>query len=210
MVIKDSLSQNQTIRKYYHFQSTIYDATRWSFLFGRKMILDKIAAECAPQMILEIGCGTGFNLKKLSKKFPAAKILGMDVSKDMLIIAQKKLQTYPNIQLLTGSYGNKPWNFTSGQPDVILFSYVLTMVNPDYASMISQAYRDLKPGGYIAVVDFHKTNHAWFRKHMGNHHVRMEGHLNRLLEKNFTPIDTEIHQAYQGVWQYFSFIGKKE
>ncbi len=208
MVTENSIKQSQLIQNYYHFQSTIYDATRWSFLFGRKLILDKIATETSPKTILEIGCGTGYNLKKLSKRFPDSKILGMDVSKDMLQIAEKKLGSNPNIQLIERPYVRES-EVNENKPDVILFSYMLTMVNPDFSDMILQAYDDLKPGGYIAVVDFYNSKHSWFRKHMKNHHVRMESHLNSILEKKFEVVDSEVHNAYQGVWQYFSFIGKK-
>ncbi len=208
MIAEELIKQNQRIKKYYHFQSTIYDSTRWSFLFGRKLILEEIAKQTAPKTILEVGCGTGYNLKKLSKRFPSSKILGMDVSKDMLEIAQKKTAKNTTIQLIESSYGNNS-NMLEEQPDVILFSYILTMVNPDFSKMITQAYNDLKPGGYIAVVDFYNSKHSWFRKHMGNHHVRMESHLNPLLEDKFTVVTNNIHSAYLGVWQYFSFIGKK-
>jgi S-adenosylmethionine-diacylgycerolhomoserine-N-methlytransferase len=77
--------QNKNIQNYYKLQSKIYDATRWTFLFGRKKLVrvlpfDKDAAID----ILEIGCGTGYNLKRLAKAFPNARITGLDVSEDMI------------------------------------------------------------------------------------------------------------------------------
>ncbi|WP_299679836.1 class I SAM-dependent methyltransferase [uncultured Tenacibaculum sp.] len=208
MNVENSIKQNQLIQNYYQFQSAIYDVTRWSFLFGRKLIIDKIAEVCAPKTILEIGCGTGYNLKNLSKKFPESKIIGMDVSRDMLSIAEKKANKYSNIELIESPYGDLNV-LNNVQPDVILFSYMLTMVNPDFSFMISQAYKDLKPGGYIAVVDFYNSKHEWFRNHMGNHHVRMEGHLTPVLESKFETEHNEIHHAYFNTWQYFTFLGKK-
>lgn len=197
------------LQRYYAFQSTIYDGTRWSFLFGRRRILDLIAKTTQPQYILEIGCGTGFNLKRLSKRFPEAKIAGMDVSTDMLGIAQKKLRKYPNVQLVHGVYGEDPHPFGEQAPDVILFSYVLSMVSHEYANLILRAYRDLKPEGHIAVVDFYRTDRAWFKRHMSKHHVRMEGQLSTPLKIHFESRVEECQSAYGGIWQYFSFIGKK-
>ena len=41
--------------------------------------------------ILEVGCGTGKNLKVLAEMFPNATLVGMDVSADM--IKQSKTKT---------------------------------------------------------------------------------------------------------------------
>jgi len=208
MNVENSVKQSQLIQNYYQFQSTIYDATRWSFLFGRKLIIDKIAEVTVPKTIVEIGCGTGYNLKNLSKQFPESRIIGMDVSKDMLTIAEKKLSSYSNIELIESPYGELDV-LEKSQPDVILFSYMLTMVNPEFSNMIQQAYKDLIPGGYIAVVDFYNSKHKWFRDHMGNHHVRMEGHLTPVLEDKFTTANNKVYNAYLGTWEYFTYIGKK-
>ncbi len=209
MNVENSIKQSQLIKNYYNFQSTIYDATRWSFLFGRKLIIDKIEEVTSPKVVLEIGCGTGCNLKNLNKTFPNSTILGLDVSKDMLNIAKKKLKDSTNIQLIDSAYGNSNV-INDNAPDVILFSYMLTMVNPEFSAMIAQAYEDLKPGGYIAVVDFYNSRHTWFRNHMGNHHVRMEGHLTPVLREKFETIDHSVYKAYFGIWEYFTYIGKKK
>jgi S-adenosylmethionine-diacylgycerolhomoserine-N-methlytransferase len=93
--------------------------------------------------------------------------------------------------------------------DVVLFSYSLSMFNPGCEGAIEQAYDDLKPGGYIAVVDFHDTASNWFRRWMGRHHVRMEGHLLPLLEERFEIKTLEVRRAYGGLWRYFLFVGQK-
>ncbi|NIA08209.1 MAG: malonyl-ACP O-methyltransferase BioC [Nitrospiraceae bacterium] len=41
--------------------------------------------------ILEIGCGTGNYTRLLAKRFPEAQIEAIDISRDMLLIAEKKL-----------------------------------------------------------------------------------------------------------------------
>ena len=53
---------NPSIQGYYALHSRIYDATRWTFLFGRESILRRSAKIAAPERILEVGCGTGRNL----------------------------------------------------------------------------------------------------------------------------------------------------
>ena len=42
--------------------------------------------------ILEVGCGTGYNLLNLAQTYPKATLVGMDLSSDMLAIAKKKSQ----------------------------------------------------------------------------------------------------------------------
>ena len=58
------------LERYYQFHSRIYDATRWSFLFGREEVLLRAASVTTPKRILEVGCGTGRNLPGLRRRFP--------------------------------------------------------------------------------------------------------------------------------------------
>lgn len=144
------------MQRYYRLQSKIYDATRWTFLFGRKRIIRELPVleETAALEILEVGCGTGYNLKRLALRFPNARLTGMDVSADMLErSASRTAQWADRITLLEKPYGEENLSF-HGKFDLILFSYSLTMINPQWATLIAQAKQDLKPGGVIAVVDF--------------------------------------------------------
>lgn len=49
----------------------------------------------------------------------------------------------------------------SGTVDLVTFSYALSMI-PDWRKAIRNAFRMLKPGGYIAVCDFTITESQWF------------------------------------------------
>lgn len=204
------LNQQRRIKKYYHFQSKIYDLTRWAFLFGRLNILNKIPYQKNDHFkLVEIGCGTGFNLYNISKKFPNAKLVGLDISKDMINIADKKLSHIPNKANLICSPYEKEISIFNKKPDIILFSYFLTMINPQWKELIEQAYEDMSEGGKILVVDFHNSNLSSFKKHMSNHHVRMDGHILKKLEKTFKKDYSEVKSAYGGVWEYFIYIGGK-
>jgi S-adenosylmethionine-diacylgycerolhomoserine-N-methlytransferase len=59
-----------------------------------------------------------------------------------------------------------------GPVDVVTFSYSLTMI-PDWFAAIDQAWRLLKPGGHVGVVDFFvsrkhpetgRAHHPWFTR----------------------------------------------
>ena len=58
------------LTRYYRWHAPLYDATRWSFLFGRAALIRGIALHRRPRRILEVGCGTGANLLRLSRWFP--------------------------------------------------------------------------------------------------------------------------------------------
>lgn len=202
--------QNQTMRNYYRFQSRIYDLTRWTFLFGRKHIVKQFPIQAEEEVhILEIGCGTGFNLRNMASRYPKAHFTAFDVSPDMIRLTQKNTRAFSErIKLIEAPYD--PENAADIAPaDLVLFSYSLTMINPQWSALIELAVINLKPGAYIAVVDFHDAVFPWFKKHMGNNHVRMDGHLLPFLEKWSLPVVKSVKKAYFGIWEYMLFIGKK-
>lgn len=199
-------SQNE-VENYYRYHSRIYDATRWSFLFGRDTILDMIPDLPSQPRIIEIGCGTGKNIERLEYHFPDAGIIGVDLSEEMLKVAGDKLGNASQIELCNARYGSDDLNLDPA--DLILFSYSLTMFGDEIENIFGQICRDLKSNGYIAVVDFNTSSFQWFRTWMSVNHVDLSGHLLPLLNKYFRPIETEIHKAYKGLWSYFLFLGQQ-
>ena len=202
--------QNKHMQQYYKLQSKIYDATRWSFLFGRRSIIKQLPIPKDSQAtILEIGCGTGYNLAYIAKLYPNVKLIGLDISKDMTDLARKNTKQYAErVKIITAPYTTDHDLFQEAV-DIVLFSYSLTMINPQWKDLILQAKKDLKVGGFIAVTDFHDSKNKWFKKHMSNHHVRMDGHLPPLLDQEFKPIVNQVKAAYSGIWHYLIYIGKK-
>ncbi len=131
----------------------------------------------------------------------------MDVSADMLERSAKRTAQWADrITLLEQPYGEENLSF-QGKFDLILFSYSLTMINPQWATLIAQAKQDLKPGGSHCSGGF-DSPFPWFKRHMARNHVRMEGHLLPVLENLFLPAKVNIKNAYAGVWQYLIYIGR--
>jgi len=202
--------QTANMQSYYKLHAAIYDLTRWSFLFGRIDLINRLPLEVPKPKILEVGCGTGYNLSRIAKRFPDAQMIGVDVSDDMIAKSTQNLSAYKDrLTLLKQPYmkGDKTFN---NSLDCVVFSYSLTMINPQWADLILQAKEDLKPGGLIAVTDFHDSRFEWFKQHMGNNHVRMDGHLTPLLRDHFEPVIDEERSAYLGVWEYMIFVGRKK
>jgi S-adenosylmethionine-diacylgycerolhomoserine-N-methlytransferase len=195
------------LEEYYRFQSRIYDATRWAFLFGRTEILDALA-KAAPgaRQLVEIGCGTGHNLCGLAERFPDAQITGIDLSPDMLAIARRKTARFGGRVVLRQEIHR---DVLGGGFQVVLFSYSLSMMNPGWQTVLESALAALEPGGIVGVVDFHGSPVPWFRRHMANHHVRMEAHLLPRLRDSLRQESGTVRSAYAGLWTYLIFVGRK-
>lgn len=201
-------SSPHPLERYYRLHSWIYDATRWSFLFGRNELMQTVSDIVQPSHILDIGCGTGNNLLRLCEEFPTADLTGLDLSDAMLSVARKKLESQGCLVDLVNLMYNQP--LAPATPfDLVIFSYSLSMFNPGWEQAIDCAYRDLDVGGHIAVVDFHHSRFSFFKRWMALNHVRLEGHLLPLLQSRFHPETCEFHLAYGGIWSYFLFLGKK-
>lgn len=197
----------QKLSEYYKLHSKIYDISRWFFLFGRSSLMKKLVANAiTPNVILEVGCGTGKNLKLLSKLYPKSILMGMDLSTNMLSIAQKKLNDEPGVFLLNQAFDEADFPF-KGKVDLIIFSYVLTM-NKDYPNILKEAQKTLSKNGHIAIVDFNDTTLTVFKKWMQYNHVTMNGELLKTVKANFQGLNVKVNQGIFSIWSYFSFIGK--
>jgi S-adenosylmethionine-diacylgycerolhomoserine-N-methlytransferase len=203
-------SLNVQMTNYYELHAKIYDVTRWTFLFGRRDLLDWLPFGRTDKFtVAEVGCGTGFNLLGLAQRFSKAKLVGIDIAKPMLDIAKKECQNMSKQLIFKQiAYGTEG-SVAAEKPDIVLFSYCLTMVNPSWEKLVLQAQSDLSEDGYIAVVDFHNTPLSIFRRWMRFNHVRMEAHILPFLEAHFSTVKIEKRRAYGGLWTYFLFIGKK-
>ncbi len=201
-------SSTSELHGYYRWHAQIYDLTRWAFLFGRTELIRHAAKQTAPRRILEIGCGTGKNLVELARQFPQARIVGLDLSADMLEKAQRKVAGLP-VSLVPGAYVT-PVN--AGEPfDLIVFSYCLTMINPGFDEVLKLCLQDLSPRGKIAVVDFHDSPWGWFRTWMGVNHVRMEGQILGWFEASGLQLGpVRVRRAYGGIWRRMECFAGRE
>ena len=196
------------LQRFYRLQSRFYDWSRWCFLFGRQQLLNQVSTVLTPRSVLEVGCGTGSNLKRLAKLFPAAKLTGVDVSPDMLNIAKRKLQACNQAVALHNCAFDATFSLDH-HPDLVLFSYSLSMMNPGWEMALQKASDLLADNGVIAVVDFDDTPLTMYRRYMASYHVRMDGHLLPALATQFKTIYSTQRSVYAGLWRYLMFIGKK-
>lgn len=141
--------------KYRHAR-WLYDLSRKFFLAGRSVGMDHLGLPAhAPVRVLEIGCGTGRNMHLLLRKYPQARVDGVDIAEPMLAAAQRKVGSHRRARLAHADacdplVGN---TFDAEGYDGVLMSYSLSMV-PDWSLGLRCALGGLRIGGRLSVVDF--------------------------------------------------------
>ena len=106
---------------------------------GRKSILSRIAEE----EILEIGFGTGINLKYYPDS--VKKIIGLDSNNGMLKQAQKKINN-GRFQIELIKQGGESLPFPEYSINAVVSTYTLCSIK-EVTAALKEIYRVLKPGG---------------------------------------------------------------
>ncbi len=140
----------------YRRQRFIYDLTRRYYLVGR----DRLIAELAPGAgaVLEVGCGTGRNLVAMARRYPKARLYGVDVSTAMLdsaaaAIARRRLSARVHLRLADATTLDPQACFGVAAFDRIVFSYTLCMI-PQWRVALELALARLAPGGQLHIAEF--------------------------------------------------------
>ena len=124
--------------------------------YWKKEILKKIPQS---QSILDLACGTGILTRQISKKFPNAKIVGVDMTESYLKIAKKKLALYQNISFVKQDAEKLDLNYKF---DCITSSYLPKYCKPEI--LIKSCLCHLRPGGIIILHDFTYPKNKTVRK----------------------------------------------
>ncbi|TVQ05232.1 MAG: class I SAM-dependent methyltransferase [Leptolyngbya sp. DLM2.Bin27] len=106
-----------------------------------------------PRRILDLGCGTGTTTLMLKGHFPEAEVIGLDLSPQMLVMADHKART-AGVNV-TYRHGNA---MATGLPaasfDVVCATLLFHETPPAVAkTILSEAFRLLTPGGQMLVLD---------------------------------------------------------
>jgi S-adenosylmethionine-diacylgycerolhomoserine-N-methlytransferase len=208
MTMRDEAGQRMD--RMYHSQRHIYDLTRKRYLLGRTTLINGLLPPEGGS-VLEIGCGTGWNLIQAARLYPTATFYGFDVSKVMLETAHAKIVRAGIADRVTISFGDATAFsgtdlFGKRAFDRIFASYVLSMI-PDWRLALQCAAQQLAPGGSLHIVDFGSAQglpallrtglHAWLRTFDVTPRDTLETEANRLARnERLTPFHTELHRGY--------------
>jgi len=100
------------------------------------------------ERVLDIACGTGELEKLLLNVYPELKIVGVDISENMLEIARSKL---PNLEFINTSAIALP--FASFSFDVVITASAFHYFDrPELA--LKEIHRVLKPNGKLIIMDW--------------------------------------------------------
>ena len=151
-----SISAAEKMNRQYRFQRHIYDATRTHYLHWRQRLIDDLKVEDGS--VVEIACGTGWNLIRAAKTYPAARFYGIDISSEMLATARAKiasegLSSFIRLAQADATAFDLEPLFGINQADRIFISYALSMI-PDWPAVIDRAAGSLTSPGALHIVDF--------------------------------------------------------
>ena len=103
---------------------------------------------------LDLCCGTGDISREILRQHPDCKVTGLDLSTEMLKIAESKNSSNSRIQYLQGDAMNIP--FPDATFDAVTIGYGLRNV-PDINGCLREILRVLKPGGVLVSLDVGKV-----------------------------------------------------
>ena len=105
-------------------------------------------------MVLDLGCGTGVELRYIFDKAPNARIVCIDTSKKMLDILYEAYSEYVNnLNIMCESYLDM--EFGEGKYDFIIACSTLHhLLAEDKLELYRKIKRALKAGGYLLIQDY--------------------------------------------------------
>lgn len=148
--------------RHYRFQRHIYDATRTHYLIGRQPMLARLAPPAGGR-VLEIGCGTAWNLIRAARLYPDVQLYGVDVSSAMLetagnTIHRRGLSHRIKLAQADATRLDTAKAFSVSTFDRVFISYALSMI-PGWQQALTAAERTIGPAGELHIVDFGQCEH---------------------------------------------------
>jgi arsenite methyltransferase len=115
--------------------------------------------------VLDAGCGAGWLSRILAKRVPRGRVVGMDISDEMIQHAREASADQSNLSFMVGSVDEIPWqqNF---------FDRIITVESsyywPDPAKGVRELYRVAAAGGSAwTLINYYRDNpycHQWGAK----------------------------------------------
>jgi arsenite methyltransferase len=115
--------------------------------------------------VLDLGCGSGWATRLLAGYATRGRVVGLDISDEMIEVARASSKEFDNVEYHVGSAERLPF-------DAHVFTHAFSMESLYYYTNVLAALREvrrvLQPGGLFAtVIDLYKENvpsHQWIEQ----------------------------------------------
>jgi SAM-dependent methyltransferase len=120
-------------------------------------IFEKLREACPrAQRVLCYGCSTGVEMEALRRRFPAARIVGIDVNPTVLAEARRRAEGDGNMEVHSSTASLPKASFDAATCLSVLCSYPPTTARPRlpfrlFAAAVRELAALLRPGGVVAV-----------------------------------------------------------
>ena len=120
----------------------------------------------AGTQVLDLGCGTGLELRWYFRDNPTAKITGIDLSAGMLETLRKN---YPDkdLNLIRGSYFDVPLG-QGGYDAAVSVESLHHFTKEEKIPLYEKLRHSLKPGGYLVLTDYFALSDEEEQQHRQN------------------------------------------
>lgn len=161
------LSKKEQVALMFNHIASRYDLMNTLLSFGiynnwKKKLVKQLVA-VTPQFILDVATGTADIAIALSSLHPE-KIVGVDISEEMLLFGKKKIKDKNLTSLITLQKGDSEnLQFADNNFNAVTVAYgVRNFENLDKG--LSEMYRVLKPNGKVVILEFSQPKNVFFRK----------------------------------------------
>jgi len=144
-------TQKQLVQQHFDRWSEDYDSgpnSKWLQAWQTKIV--EVMSPRSNEYILDVGCGTGFAVRKLNQLVTTGKVFGLDISQAMLAKAESNMANCNNVELLVGDAESLPYE--NEQFDRLMCANCFHYF-PNLAKVTQEFYRVLKHGGTAYILD---------------------------------------------------------
>ena len=155
-VTKVSITRAQVESSYRRY-APVYDLLFGASLGPGRVAMARLVSRLSVQHVLEVGVGTGLTLAHYPD---SARITGVDVSRDMLATAQRRVRPEDAGRIELRAMDAEAMDFADASFDCVTLPYVLSVTpNPD--RLLAEVRRVCRPGGHIVIVNHFSGQRQW-------------------------------------------------
>ena len=186
-------------RLYYRLTAGVYDLLDLVYFRNPGKSPRRAVVSCIGQQesVLDICCGTGANAIAIAKERPDARVIGVDISKQMLTVAKEKKKKFGGENLKFYLMDAAKTEFKDKCFDKISMALVLHEMSEELAeSVICELKRLLKDNGEIVITEWEPSKLWWQKVLFLPIHLMEPRSYRKLLKKDlyayFKMFDLEI------------------